>query len=103
MQWIRDIHFFIDTLLQEFQAHAGNNGKTPKMEAILSKDSTVPSFTGVEIPKHAMLCVRCLTPFVTPVLPRVIEIDAAGNGRDVVKQIVVVAHPRIETLCVGRT
>src|SRR5262245_40276630 len=101
MQRIRDVYFFIDTLLEEFQAHPGNNGKTSKMEPILGKDGTVPRFTGVQVTKHTMLCVRGLTAFVATVLQRVIEIDAAGNGGDVVEQLVIVAHPRIETFCVS--
>ena len=103
MQRIRDIYFFVDTLIEKFQAHAGNNGKTAEMEPILGKNGTVPCFAGVQITKHTMLCVRRLTAFVAPVLQRVIEIDAAGKRRDVVEQIVVVAHPRIETFCVGGT
>src|SRR5215470_12131167 len=102
MQGIRDVHFFVDTLLKKFQTHPGNDRKTSKVEAILGEDSAVPCFTGVQITKHAMLCVRRGTAFVTSVLQRVVEIDAAGNGRDVVEQIVIVTQPRIETLYVVR-
>src|SRR4029453_8343543 len=100
MQRIRDVYFLVDTLLKKFQAHPGNDGKTSEMKAVFGKDSAVPCFTSVQITKHTVLGVRRRTAFVTPVLQRVIEIDATGNGRDVVEQIVVVAHPRIETLCV---
>src|SRR5918996_643041 len=97
MQGIRDVYFLVDALLKKFQAHSRNDGKTPKFEPILGKEGTVPRFAGVQIPKRTVLCVRGLTAFVSPVLQCVIEIDAAGNGRDVVEQIVVVACPRIET------
>src|SRR4029453_12302380 len=100
MQRIRDVDFLVDTLLKKFQAHPGNDGKTPEMEAVFGKDRAVPSFTGVEIPKHAVFCVRRLTTFIATVLQCMIKIDTAGNGRDVAEQIVVVAYPRIETLCV---
>src|SRR5438094_1645163 len=102
MQGIRDVYFFIDTLLEEFRAHSGNDGETPKMEAILGKDSTVPRFTGVQITKRALLCVRRLTAFVTAILQGVIKIDTAGDGRDVAQQSVVVAHAGIDALCVIR-
>src|SRR5206468_11755441 len=97
MQGIRDVYFFIDTLLEEFQAHSGNDGETPKMEAILGKDSTVPRFTGVQITKRSMLCVRRLTAFIVSILQRMIKINTACNSRDVVEQIIVVTHPRTET------
>src|SRR6266496_221831 len=100
MQGIRDVYFFINTMLQEFEAHTRNDGKTSEMEAILSKDGPVPRFTGVQITKRTMLCARRLTSLIATILQRMIKIDTAGNGRDVVEQIVVVAHPRIETLCV---
>src|SRR4026207_1073463 len=100
MQGIRDVYFFVDTLLQEFEAHPGNDGKTPKMETILGKKSTVPRFAGVQITKRTMLCAGRLTALIATILQRMIKIDTAGNGGDVAEQIVVVAHPRIETLCV---
>src|SRR3954471_14747895 len=100
MQGIRDVYLFTDTLLQEFQAHPGNDGKTSEFEPVLGKDSTVPRFTGVQITKLTMLCVRRLTSLIATILQRMIKIDTAGNGRDVAEQIIVVAHPRIETLCV---
>src|SRR6266511_3347204 len=102
MQRIRDVYFLVDALLKEFQAHPGNDGKTSEMKAILGKNGAVPGFTGVQITKHTGLCVRRLTTFIATVLQRMIKIDTAGKGRDVVEQIVVVAHSRIETLCVVR-
>src|SRR4030095_1131338 len=102
MQGIRDVYFFIDALIEKFQAHPGNDGEPPEFEPILGRDRTVPSYTGVQITKRAVLCVWRLTTFITTILQRMIKIDAAGNSGDIVEQIVVVAHPRIEALCLVR-
>src|SRR6266550_3933808 len=100
MQGIRDVYIFVGTLIEKFEAHPRNDGKTPKMEAIFGKNSAVPRFAGVQITKRTMLCIRRLTALIATILQRMIKIDTAGNGGDVAKQIVVVAHPRIETFCV---
>jgi hypothetical protein len=100
MQGIRDVYFFTDVLLEEFQTHPGNHGKTSEFEPVLGKDSAVPRFTCVQITKRTMLCVRSFTSLIATILQRMIKIDTTGNSRDVGQQIVVVAHPRIETLCV---
>src|SRR4029453_12508556 len=100
MQRIRNVYFFISALVEEFQAHPGNNGKTPEMDPIFSKDSAIPCFTRVQITKDTLFCLGRKTAFVAAVLQRVIEIDAAGDGGDVVEQVIVVASAGINTLCV---
>src|SRR5512132_1498381 len=69
------------------------------MEAILGKNGAVPCFAGVQITQPATLCIGCFTTLVGPVLQRVIEVDTAGNGRDVVEQIVVMTDAGINALC----
>src|SRR6187200_2113471 len=98
MQRIRDVYFFTDALLQEFQAHPGNDGKTSKFEPVLRKDRAVPRFTGVQITKLTMLRIRRFTSLIATILQRMIKIDTGGNGRNIAEQIVVVPHPRIEAL-----
>jgi hypothetical protein len=44
MQGIRDVYFFADTLLQEFQAHPGNDGKTSEFEPVLGEKKHRPTF-----------------------------------------------------------
>jgi len=96
MQRIRDIYFFVDTLIEKFQAHTGNNGKTAEMEPILGK--MAPSMFRRCSDYEAYHALRPAFDRVRRAGPaRVIEIDATGKRRDVVEQIVVVAHPRIET------
>ena len=84
MQRIRDVYFFVETLLEKFEAHSGNDGKTPKMEAILGKNGAVPGFTGVQITKHTGFCVRGLAALIATILQRMIEIDSAREGRNVI-------------------
>src|SRR5436190_5138203 len=98
----REIEVFSNALIKKFEAHSGNDRKSPEMEAVLGKDCTVPRFTGVQITKRALLCVRRLTAFVTAILQGVIKIETAGDGRDVAQQSVVVAHAGIDALCVIR-
>src|SRR4029453_1811669 len=95
------VQLLVDTLIEKFQPHPGNDGQTPKMEAILGKNGAVPCFAGVQITQPATLCIGCFTALVGPVLQRVIEVDTAGNGRDVVEQIVVMTNAGIDALCPG--
>ena len=95
------VQLLVDTLIEKFQPHPGNDGQTPELEPVLGKNSAVPSFTGVQIAQHATLCIGCFTALVGPVLQRVIEVDTAGNGRDVVEQIVVMTDAGINALCPG--
>src|SRR4029077_11047483 len=71
------------------------------MEAVFGKDRAVPRFASVQITKHAALRIRRKSTLVGPVLQRVIEVDTAGNGRDVVEQIVVMTDAGINALCPG--
>ncbi len=86
MQGIRDVYFFINTLLQEFEAHPRDDGKTSKMETILSKDGPVPCFASIQITKCAVFRVRRVPAFIAAILKCVVEIDAVGKGRDVHEQ-----------------
>src|SRR5262249_38688346 len=61
LRWVgiglREVEFFINALVKKFEAHAGNDGESPEMEAVLSKDRTVPRLAGVEVAEHPAFCV----------------------------------------------
>src|SRR4030095_14709098 len=51
--------------------------------------------------EYSAFCVRRFAALVSAILQRMLEINSAGNRRDVIEQIVVVTNAGIDALCPG--
>src|SRR4030095_504630 len=95
------VEVLLQALIEEFQAHPGNDRESAIVEAVLRKNGAVPGLSGVEIAERAGSGVGSDAALVAAILLRVIEIQAAREGRLVAEKLVVVAQACLSALRVG--